>query len=265
MNRTKKINPKQIVESFVESRQKKTSQLQLQKRDLEIMRFILEQKFASLEMIYECHFRDRSAANETPKNYWTVRQRLAKLRKNGLLKTKKVPAESKGLFLITRLGLVTLEAETGKSYRIRESKRIDFSLYDHDSKLGMLRALLTARGKCRRWWSEKILRAEPIPVVDRGRRFDKELIPDAVFINSKGERIALELEVSRKGPAKIRDKVYRYSTTHLFDGHVDKVWIITTKPAISRAYKKVLADMKDRDKSRFRVDSWEKVVANDKD
>ena len=261
MANAKKINTGEIVNSFVESFGKKSPGLRLQKRDYDVLGFILDQKFASLEMIYLCHFTGSKTSKGTPKNYQTVRQRLAKLRKNGLLKVEKVPSEGKGLYLLTKLGLSELENHTGKRSPVRETGRIDFSLYDHDRRLGMIRALMEGRGRCLRWWSEKVIRRAKIPVIEGGRQFGKELIPDAILVNPKGERIALEVEVSRKGLRKVRDKVWLYRR-YIDDGIIDKVWVVATKPAIVRTYREAIRSS-GAESYRFRIDPYDKVVPED--
>ena len=165
-----------------------------------------------------------------------------------------------------------LEARSTDPVPVREAKKIDFSLYEHDSKINAVRVLLETRGKCRKWYSEKILRAAPLPLTKKGYRFGSDLFPDAVFVNSKGERIALELEVSRKGPSKIREKLRLYG--RLLDGDVlDKVWIVATKASIRRAYRKavftdsysIIGGGRNRsgEAARFRIDDYDGVIKPD--
>ena len=222
-------------------RRKNIPNIRLQVRDYDILSFLLEQKFASLEMIYLGFFDERKSFDEAPqKNFQTARQRLAKLRQHKLIKTQIVPSSGKAHFLITRLGVNFLESHTEEETPIREAKRIDFSLYNHDYKINMIRILLKIKGKCRAWYSEKLIRAAPIPLKDDGFKFQSNLFPDAVFINSKGERVALELEVSRKGLSRVREKLEEYDYL-IRMGVLDKIWIVATKPSIIKTYSKAIS------------------------
>ena len=65
-------------------------------RDIEILGFLLDQKFASLEQIYFRRFDVRKTVTEPlPKNLYVTRQRLKILRQAGLIKTEKVYSEAK--------------------------------------------------------------------------------------------------------------------------------------------------------------------------
>ena len=256
-----KLTKKDIIRGLKDSYTKNIKGWRLQKRDFSILSFILEQKFASLEMIYFAYFDKRKAQTDPlPNNFWTTRQRLGKLRKMGLIKTEKVPSSSKGLYLLTKLGRSVLATHSGRD-SIREATKIDFSLYSHDFKVGMIRAFLINRKKVKAWYSEKILRATSIPVTKKGFRFNRELIPDAVFINSKDERVALELEVSRKGPQKIAAKIDLYE--HFIErGLLDKVWLVYTRPSIGRIYRDVLRRHSE-DFTLYRLDSYDRAVPNE--
>ena len=249
--------------------------IRLQKRDYEILKMLLDQKFLSLEMVYLRFFcLKESIDTQTPKNLWTVRKRLSKLRRSGLIKTEKVLLSGKGHYLITRRGVQMLESSLKENIPLRETRRIDFSLYLHDFKISMIRVLLEIRGKCREWYSEKRIRSLALPLIEDTFRFGPDFYPDAVFINSKGDRTALELEVSRKGFSRIREKLDHYGKL-IDEGILDKVWVVTTKPSIGRLYNKALNDLyfnsqktlfeEEEDKdfykgSRFRIDDYEKVI-----
>ena len=99
----------------------------LQKRDYEIMRFILHQKFASLEVLYFRFFDVRKHIDDPlPKNFWTARQRLSKLRKYAILKTEKVLSNGKAHFLLTPLGEKIVKDYCNQSAVIKPTTNIDF-------------------------------------------------------------------------------------------------------------------------------------------
>jgi hypothetical protein len=268
------INNKDIIESFDQASKTKSDGFELQVRDYEILRFILEQKFASLEAIYFRFFDARKAETDPlPKNLWTTRQRLSKLRAFALLKTEKVLSSGKAHFLITSLGYKILSHHVKGHIAIKPTKEIDFSLYEHDSRITMVRALTEAKKKSTRWYSEKWLKASPIYIDNKYKYiFEKDLRPDAVFLNSKGERIAFELEMSRKGRTRLEEKIHLYddllkSRRRYGDESggqdeykvLDKVWFVTTKPSVHRHLQKAI-ESSSREQMSYRIDLYEAVV-----
>ena len=256
---------KEVIHSLGIASRRSFLGIRLQNRDYKILRFILEQKFASLEMIYLlCFDRRKNESEAWPKNLWTVRQKLSKLRSQGLLKTEKVLSSGKAHFLITPLGLRSLAAYFGKHFPIRPAKRIDFSLYEHDYRLSLVRISLERKGICRHYFSEKRIRSAPVPLIKNGFRFFKDLIPDGIFINKKNERVAIELEASRKGIRKVISKIRHYED-YLRGSYycpypvLDKVWIVVTKKSIERVYRHAIKEVAINSLC-YRIDYYENVV-----
>ena len=264
------ITRKDFINSLTDSITAKGPRPRLQARDYEIMRFILEQKFCSLEAIYFRFFDVRKLpADPLPKNLWTTRQRLAKLRALALIKTEKVPATGKAQFLLTPFGWKVLTTQAKELIAIRPAKQMDYSLYDHDVRITMIRALTESKGKCKAWYSEKWLKASPILIDGKHKyHFAKDIRPDAFFINSKGEKIALELEVARKGRKRLEDKIqlyddlmtenYRSGTEAKFKV-LDKVWFLATKPNVFRLLQRVI-EAKSKHPLNYRVDFYDQII-----
>ena len=281
----KKLTDNDFVQSFVDSYGKNLSGMRLQERDYQLLKFVLEQKFISLEMIYLRFFcRKKSLKMPAAKELFTARQRLAKLKENGLVKTEKVLSSGKAHYLITPLGAKVLEAKSGEAPTFKISKKIYLPLYEHDSKINMIRICLELRDKCRRWYPEKWIRSAPLPLTEEGFKFGPELFPDGIFINSKGETVALELELSRKGLAKIKQKLKLY-TKLLEQGIIHKIWVVATKDSIIRIYREAIQavyyagldswrlDYKEREEglkiarlraSSYRIDDYQSVIEEDK-
>ena len=268
------FNRKDIVESVNESSRTKSDGFELQARDYEILRFILEQKFSSLEAIYFRFFDVRKADTDPlPKNLWTTRQRLSKLRVSALIKTEKVLSSGKAHFLLTSFGYKVLTHHVSTLIPVKPTKEIDFSLYEHDSRITMVRALTEAKKKCTRWYSEKWLKASPIYIDNKYRyTFSKDIRPDAVFINTKNEKIAFELEMARKGRTRLEEKISLYdnllrSKVHYSDEGgdgseykvLDKVWFVTTKPAVHRHLQRAIKNIS-REPECYRIDLYDQVV-----
>ena len=263
------LKRKDFIQSFTDALTNKNAGGRLQTRDYEIMRFILEQKFCSLEAIYFRFFDVRKLPTDPlPKNLWTTRQRLSKLRLLGLLKTEKVLSSGRAHFLLTPLGhkVVTMHAQ--EWVLIRPAKSIDFSLYEHDVRITMIRALTEAKGKAGGWYSDKWLKASPIYIGGKHKyHFAKDLRPDAFFVNSKSEKIALELEVARKSRSRIEDKIRLFDELLEARHHgssepfkvLDKVWFIATKPVVLRFLQKMI-ESRSRHPLCYRVDFYDEIV-----
>ena len=74
---------------------KEAGNIRLTKRDEEIFRFLMDQKFATLEAIYFRFFdRRKSPSDPLPVNLFVTRQRLLLLQKFGFVSVDRVPSES---------------------------------------------------------------------------------------------------------------------------------------------------------------------------
>lgn len=255
---------REILKSFAQSIKNNFLGLRLQKRDYKIFRFLLDQKFSSLEMIYLLFFNKGNPEDQIlKKNLWTTRQRLSKLRKRGLVKTQKVFTRGKAHYLLTQLGFRILQGQEGEDFPVRNTHGIDFSLYEHDFRLNMIRVFLEVKKKCSFFFSEKWVRAAPLPISKNGFRFARDLFPDAVFINSKNERVALELEVSRKASLKVIQKIHQYE--RLLSGRygssqvLDKIWVVATKKSVIKIYQQAIGRYS-KDPTCYRVDHYENII-----
>lgn len=268
------LKKKELVRSVTEAVHTKSPGFELTARDYEILRFILEQKFCSLEAIFFRFFDARKLPEDPlPKNFWTTRQRLSKLRSSCLIKTEKVLSSGRAHYLITPLGHKILSGKSKDILSIQSPKAIDFSLYEHDVRITMVRAFTEVRGKCEKWFSEKWLKAQPIYIDGKYKyNFSKDLRPDAVFINSKKEKMAFELEVARKSRSRLEEKIRLYdalleeqSRLNREDGEyehfkvLDKVWFVTTKPQLAR-YLRIVIENTTRHPLCYRVDLYDEVI-----
>lgn len=283
MSATSGITKKDFLKSFTDSIVTTKAGGRLQARDFEIMRFILEQKFCSLEAIYFRFFDVRKTPSEPlPKNLWTTRQRMSKLRALGFIKTEKVLSSGRAQFLLTPFGWKILTTYSQDTIQIRPTKEIDFSMFEHDSRITMIRALTETKGKSGLWYSDKWLKSGALMIDGHKFNFFKDLRPDAFFMNSKGQKVALELEIARKSRSRLAEKIalfddlieenYREGQGRQDDGSrfgassigekfrvVDKVWFIATKPVVARFLLKLI-ESKARNPLCFRVDSYDEIV-----
>ena len=97
--------------------------LRLTERDYEILHFLFDQKFASLEALYYRFFDCRKSLHELPpREFFVARQRLGLLKRGGLILTQRVYSEAKSVYLLSRLGLKALQGKlTRGRLRVRDS------------------------------------------------------------------------------------------------------------------------------------------------
>jgi hypothetical protein len=199
----------------------KEKSLKLQPRDLEILGFILEMKFATLENIHAKFFSTtRFGQSSTSTDY--ARQRIAILISEGLLDIK-TSYDNTGLYLTTRKGYYTLKNFKQTEELCRPITDIDIRTLAHDQRVTQTRIALENSGLANNWISERRL-SETEEVK---KYLSSEFRPDAIYMNSTGEKVAFELEIARKSKERYRQKIKRY------------IEVMTTGEATQRIFNKV--------------------------
>lgn len=181
----------------------------LTERDLDLLQFLQEQQFASLGMLYYRFFDRRSRANDpVPDQLWVTRQRLATLRRAGLVSTQRVFTEGKALYLLSLAGYAILRQRRELALDAPPPATVDFRYYEHDRRVGLCRIALERAGKSFKWYPDRFLRRQRgYPYGERGFvKFPPGLIPDGVFISGKNERISFELELTPKKRERYQEK-----------------------------------------------------------
>lgn len=186
----------------------KLRNFRLTDRDLDIFGFVLEQKFASLEQIYFRFFDVREKVSDLlPKGLFVTRQRLQILKRHGFLKTEKVYSESKSLYLVTSLAVQVLRSKRPHLADLKVISQIDFRNYEHDTKVNDCRIAIERTGKIIRWLPERRLRAQGFESDFSWSELPSELVPDGIFISSKGERVAFEIETTPRKKSRYEEKL----------------------------------------------------------
>jgi hypothetical protein len=188
--------------------EKKSAGFRLTERDIELLGFLLDQKFASLEQVYFRFFDVRQkVSDELPQNLFVTRQRLQVLRRAGLVTTEKVFSESKSLYLLTTLGFQIFRARRPHDAFSSPAKDVDFRNYDHDTKVNDCRIAIERTGKVMKWLPERRLRAQGFESEFSWSELPKELVPDGIFISKKnGDRIAFEIETTPRKKSRYEEK-----------------------------------------------------------
>ena len=187
------------------------SDFRLTDRDLGIIGFLLDQKFASLEQLYFRFFDARKQVTDPlPSNLHVTRQRLSVLRRAGFISTIKVYSEAKSLYLLTGQGFQVFQTRFPHDAYALPAKDVDFRSYEHDTKINDCRVAIEKTGKVMKWFSERRLRMQGFESQFSYQKLPKEIVPDGLFISSKGERIAFEIETSPRKKIRYDEKKHSY-------------------------------------------------------
>lgn len=179
--------------------------IRLTLRDGELLLFLLEMKFATKELIHARFFKKLLSGSESQSLEY-ARERIALLKKNGLIISAKHPFDWRAVLL------PTLKAHRWISSRFPDRDvpspmgRLEIATFEHDSALLSIRVALEGSRKVKTWISDRQLRSLPGIV----NRFSSHNVPDALIESSEGSWIALELEIAQKSKEKYHEKIRKY-------------------------------------------------------
>ena len=194
-------------------RQAKSPGFRLQERDYDVFGFLLDQKFASLEALYFRFFDARtSPADPLPRHLFVARQRLGILSRAGLLTTQRVYSEPKSLYLLSPQGFHAFRARRDPDAYAPPIREVDFRNYEHDQAVTYCRVAIERQHKAMKWYCERRLRMQSFSVEGVRAELPEAIVPDAIFISSKGERIAFELEYTHRKKSRYEAKVEEYES-----------------------------------------------------
>jgi hypothetical protein len=194
--------------------------IQLTETDLELLRFLAEHRFVQTE--HAAALLERAAA--------TARARLSRLESAGYIRSEALFRGKPPMYLITRPGLRVVGSEF-------EPPRVDVRSYTHDTGVAWL--WLEARagtfGPLNEIIAERRMRShdgtrEPdataagplgVRLGGFGARGEERLhYPDLLLRTADGRRVALELELSSKGRARLETILMGYGADPRIDGVV---------------------------------------------
>lgn len=161
----------------------------LQERDLRILEYGLEQKFLTIEQITERFF---NPGNGTKHRSQAAYRRALILQKFGLVRL--MPLQTGGKVVqITAAGAHELTIR--RREHLPPAPSVDYRTYEHDRRITDVRILFENLGLISGWLSDRYLKAT---------LHGTTRVPDAIFTLNNGQRVALELELARKGRTRHR-------------------------------------------------------------
>jgi hypothetical protein len=211
--------------------------MRITKRDEEIFRFLLDQKFAPLDAIYLRFFdRRKHPRQPMPPQLFVTRQRLLRLEKAGLLAKDKVFTASRSLYLLSPKGYQYLKQYTKEPPYAIPTKHIDFRNYLHDVRVTYCRIALERARKAISWYPERRVRMKGYTA--QGEMLPDTVIPDGIFLSYEGERVAFELECSERKLRRFEFKASEYESL-IYRKFIHRVFWIASDPSIERVLRKV--------------------------
>jgi hypothetical protein len=180
--------------------------IQLTERDLDILAFLLEMKFATVKELQHKFFR-KLKDGKLSSSEWYARERMRLLWKNGLVETVRFRYTDYKYFIATELAFEILEGNIERAGRIaRPIRQIDIRTFEHDAMLMKLRLYLEDTESVRNWKSERVIKRD---LFFQGN-LARDYVPDAVFMNESGDTVAYELERTMKSKRDYREKINKY-------------------------------------------------------
>jgi hypothetical protein len=226
--------------------------MRLTPRDFEILKYLYDQKFCSLECLYFRFFDARKPNDPIPLQMRVARQRLQVLKRCEFIKSQKVYSEAKSVYLIALRGYQALCGKYPNLVYGSPVKEVDFRNYDHDKRVNLVRIALEKSGKVLAWYPERKVRLEGFAVNGISRRLPETVIPDAIALTSEGKRIAVEVEASIRKKSRFRFKVDELTGAMLGDPPlIHSVLFVACSDALGKDLCEITANKKG-----FRVESY---------
>lgn len=194
------------------SKNPRSPKLKLRQRDIEILKFLLEMKFSTLEVIHQKFFRETRDGAESTSLRW-ARERLALLIASGFIRSE-TALYKKTLYLATQRSFLYLRNSFPEQNFCRPIGEVDKYTLDHDLTLLNLRLDLERKKKVSSWTSEKLL----IDHAQDFTGFTSEFRPDGIYLSAEGKKVAVELELARKSKKRYQEKIKRYIDLLMKDG-----------------------------------------------
>ena len=190
--------------------------ISLQVRDLEILRFCLEMKFADIESLNFWFFDFKNLG------LFAARKRIQKLEAGGFLKsTSMLSGTTKKFYLTTPKGyreilkgscptLQELSSPSAERYLgfslPKPVTKLSVATFEHDLGVLKIRRLLEEQKRATQWRSERLLKAQALMTTSNLKR---DFMPDALFTSKQGKIVAFEFENKPKTEAQLREKIFR--------------------------------------------------------
>lgn len=175
--------------------------IQIQSRDLEILRFCLEMKFSDIESLNEKFFVKGCDV------MFAARKRVQKLESGGLLKSISIQtAGGRKYYFTTNKGYRELSKRSASTSIPNPVSKLSLATFEHDLGVLKIRMRLEHQGRASAWRSERLLKRV---AHDTTLNLNRYFMPDAIFTSKQGKVCAFEFENVPKPEGQLREKVLK--------------------------------------------------------
>lgn len=174
-------------------------------RDLEVLRYVLEMKFASSDELFFRFFETRPSGEKATSQEF-MRRRLIELEEVGLLKRERLDFYAGVHFLATKTARHLLQQAFPSQYFLKPISKVNGVHFLHDSMVARCRREFELSLGITEWISDHSLKSLSPKLFGLESRFS----PDGVYRLPSGERVAFELEIARKRTVLYEEKIFRF-------------------------------------------------------
>jgi hypothetical protein len=182
----------------------KNRKFRITSRDLEVLVFLLEMKFATIAEIHFKFFRGTREGGFSTSYRWAW-ERIGALVDEGLI-DEISGVVAKTTYICTNKGYRFAKNCLKENFVCRPAGGLDRNTYDHDLAVTRLRLILEDSNIVQGWQSERSIEEDESAT----GRFQPDFIPDGVYTGQNSKRVAVEVEMSRKSKSRYREKVNKY-------------------------------------------------------
>ncbi|RYZ88172.1 MAG: hypothetical protein EOP06_11440 [Proteobacteria bacterium] len=188
------------------ARENKFTRLVLTPRDFDVLKFVIEMRFATREELFRRFFETTLSGTKATSPEF-MRRRLNELEKNGLLVKERNFVTHEVCFIGTELSQKILQEKYPHNFFPRAIKQMYWVNFIHDQLVLESRIEFERQLKIVEWISDHSLKSLCKKMFD----LDAKYSPDGVYRAPDGPRIAFELENSRKQKYLYREKIDKYA------------------------------------------------------
>ncbi len=176
----------------------------LSDRDLTILEFLLDMKFASLKDIFERFFAFTLTGEPARSNEWAIR-RLQQLEKAKFVKSAHSFSERRRYYIATVKAYRAVSDRKPIDFVSKPLQTIDLKTFLHDKMVLESRIILENQRAATCWISDRKLRSS----TELAGGLSKKYIPDGIYTEDN-IKTAIEIEISVKSKVRYQDKIKKY-------------------------------------------------------
>ena len=179
--------------------------IHLTERDFLIIDFLNEMKFASASDVFEKFFKVTLDGEIAKNDLWT-KKRIYQLESLGVVKRTKAFHENTTYYLATKKGVTALRNTYPNKEVANQFNKFDLNTFHHDKTVLRARLYLESKNYATDWQSDRNLKQQTA-INESGLR---SYVPDGIYTNPKGQKVAFEVEISQKARKCYQEKISKF-------------------------------------------------------